>query len=69
MFKIEEHTHGSHIYMRLITESGRVEEIDVYLMPDGSEKYVTSADHGMGLDPIAHAKHRDEIIAAFNALY
>lgn len=69
MFKIAEHTYGNHIFMRMITESGRTEEIDVYLQPDGSEKYVTSADHGMEMDPEAHMKVREEIIRAFNALY
>ena len=69
MLKLIEHTYGSHIYMKLVTDSNRIEEIDVYFQKDGTEKYVTSADHGMELDPETHMKHREEIIKAFNELY
>lgn len=69
MRKIKERTCGSHIYMMLITKSGDTEEIDVYLRPDGTKRYVTSADSAMELDPDRRRKRRDEIISAFNALY
>ena len=46
--KLEEHTYGNHIYMKIRLDNKRIEEIDVYLRNDG-EHYVTSADHGMSL--------------------
>lgn len=61
--KLVEHTNGSHIFMRMKLDNGRIEEIDVYLQKDGSEKYVTSADPG------GHEEVREQIIAAFNDLY
>lgn len=67
--KLSEHTYGSHIYMRLMLDNKRVEEIDVFLRPDGTEVYQTSADHGMELDPAAHQKTRNKIIQAFKELY
>lgn len=60
MKKIIEHTYGTHIYMKLKLNSGRIEEIDVYLTDKG-KKYVTSADHRIEL--------RNEIIEAFEKLY
>ncbi len=67
--KLSEHTNGNHIYMRLMLDNKRIEEIDVYLQQDGTEKYVTSADHGMELDLIGKTALRDEIIKAFKELY
>ena len=63
--KLSEHTYGGHIYMRLRLDNKRIEEIDVYLRSDGIH-YVTSADHFPENHPVGL---RDEIIAAFNALY
>lgn len=63
--KLSEHTYGGHIYMRLRLDSHRIEEIDVYLRSDGI-RYVTSADHCPENHP---AGLREEIIAAFHALY
>lgn len=64
--KQAEETAGSHVYMRLRLLSGRIEEIDVYLKPDGNHHYITSADHC----PENHPKGlREEIIQAFHALY
>ena len=59
--KLIEHTNGTHIFMRLQLLSGRIEEIDVYLRPDGSSHYVTTADHDL--------PRRREAIEVFNALY
>lgn len=70
--KLEEHTYGTHIYMRMRLDNKRIEEIDVYLRNDG-EHYVTSADHGMelysGESLKQRQKLRQEIIDAFNELY
>ena len=63
--KLAEHTNGTHIYMRLRLDSGRIEEIDVYLREDGTT-YRTSADHCPENHP---ADLRDQIIEAFHALY
>lgn len=63
--KLAEHTNGTHIYMRLRLDSGRIEEIDVYLR-EGGETYRTSADHCPENHP---AGLREEIIAAFHSLY
>lgn len=68
-YKLEEHTYGNHIYMRMILDNGRTEAIDVYLDKYGKESYVTSADHGMELNPESHMKTRNDIIEAFNVLY
>ena len=70
--KLEEHTYGTHIYMRMALDNKRIEEIDVYLRNDG-EHYVTSADHGMSLykgKELEDKKRlRQEIIDTFNRLY
>ena len=58
--KLCEHTYGGHTYMRLCLDSGRVEEIDVFYRENGIF-YKTSADHTPQL--------REQIIAAFNALF
>ena len=63
--KLAEHTSGAHIYMRVMLESKRIEEIDVYFRADG-EHIVTSADHWPGSHP---AGLRDEIIRAYRELY
>lgn len=73
MVKLEEHTYGTHIYMKMRLDNGRIEEIDVYLRNDG-EFYVTSADHGAELDKTeeqrkARAELRAEIIRTFKELY
>ncbi|WP_270425444.1 hypothetical protein [Blautia intestinalis] len=70
--KLYEYTNGSHIYMKVRLDDGRIEKIDVYLRNDG-EHYVTSADHGMELCSGERLKQkqklRQEIIDAFNELY
>ena len=63
--KLVENTYGSHIYMKMKLDSGRIEEIDVYFRDDGTH-YRTSADacpenHPAGL--------RDEIISTFGKLH
>ena len=73
MIKLEEHTYGSHIYMKMRLDSGRIEEIDVYIREDG-EHYKTSADYGAELDKTEEQKRnrrllREEIIKAFTKLY
>lgn len=70
--KLEEHTYGTHIYMRMVLDNKRIEEIDVYLRNDG-EHYVTSADHGMelykGEELEKRNRLRQEIIDTFKKLY
>lgn len=70
--KLVEHTYGTHIYMKMRLDNGRIEEIDVYLRNDG-EHYVTSVDHGMelykGKELEERKRLRQEIIDAFNELY
>lgn len=70
--KLYEYTNGSHIYMKVRLDNGRIEKIDVYLRNDG-EHYVTSADYGMELCSGERLKQkqklRQEIIDAFNELY
>ena len=70
--KLEEHTYGTHIYMKMRLDNGRIEEINVYLRNDG-EHYVTSADHGMSLykgkELEERKRLRQEIIDNFNRLY
>lgn len=70
--KLEEHTYGTHIYMKMRLDNGRIEEINVYLRNDG-EHYVTSADHGMSLykgkELDERKRLRQEIIDTFNILY
>lgn len=73
MIKLEEYTHGSHIYMKMRLDSKRIEAIDVYIREDG-EHYITSADHGAELDKTEEQKRnrkslREEIIKAFKELY
>ena len=70
--KLEEHTYGNHIYMKMRLDNKRIEEIDVYLRNDG-EHYVTSADHVMelykGKELEERKRLRQEIIDNFNRLY
>lgn len=70
--KLEEHTYGTHVYMRMVLDNKRIEEIDVYLRNDG-EHYVTSADPGMSLykgkELEERKRLRQEIIDTFNRLY
>lgn len=70
--KLEEHTYGNHIYMKMRLDNKRIEEIDVYLRNDG-EHYVTSADHVMelykGKELEERKRLRQEIIDTFNRLY
>ena len=70
--KLEEHTYGTRIYMKMRLDNKRIEEIDVYLRNNG-DHYVTSADHGMELCSGESLKQkqklRQEIIDAFNELY
>lgn len=70
--KLVEHTYGTHIYMKVRLDNGRIEEIDVYLRNDG-EHYVTSADHGIELykgEELEERKRlRQEIIDTFKELY
>lgn len=63
MVKLAEHTYGSHIYMRMMLDNKRIEEIDVYIGQDGKETYKTSADPG------GHTEIREQIIEAFKKLY
>ncbi len=62
MKKLIEHTYGSHIYMKLMLDNERIEEIDVYLKSDGNHTYITSADN-------SNNSLRNDIINAFNRLY
>lgn len=70
--KLVEHTYGTHIYMKVRLDNGRIEEIDVYLRNDG-EHYVTSADYGIELykgEELEERKRlRQEIIDTFKELY
>lgn len=73
MEKLAEHTYGSHIYMKILLNNNRIEEIDVFIREDGM-LYRTSADNGAELDHTEEKKQqrkelREEIIAAFHALY
>lgn len=63
--KLSEQTCGTHIYMRMKLDNGRIEEIDVYLRDDGTQ-YKTSADYCTENHP---AGLREEIISTFNELY
>lgn len=62
MKKLIEHTYGSHIYMKLMLDNERIEEIDVYLKSDGNHTYITSADN-------SNNSLKNDIINAFNRLY
>lgn len=68
LLKLGEQTNGNHVYMKMRLDNGRIEEIDVYFREDGIT-YITSADHGMSLNPEEHMRTREMIIAAFNKLY
>lgn len=63
--KLIEHTYGAHIYMKVMLDSKRIEELDVYFRDDG-EHIITSADHWPENHP---AGLRDEIIKAYRELY
>ncbi len=63
MVKLAEHTYGRHIYMRMMLDNKRIEEIDVYIGQNGEETYKTSADPG------GHLEVREQIIDAFKKLY
>lgn len=63
MVKLAEHTYGRHIYMRMMLDNKRIEEIDVYISQNGEETYKTSADPGGRLEV------REQIIDAFKKLY
>lgn len=58
--KLLEETNGNHVFMRLQFDSGRVEELDAYVTPEGW-RYRTSADHTVEI--------RLKVIAAFHELY
>ena len=62
MLKLAEHTCGSHIYMKMKLDNGRIEEIDVFIRDDGMY-YRTSADYR------PNTELREEIIKAFCELY
>ena len=71
--KLNEHTYGTHIYMKMQLDNKRIEEIDVYIR-ETETIYKTSADNGLELCKIdeekqAKLKLREEIINAFNELY
>lgn len=63
--KLCEHTNGTHVYMRMKLDSGRIEEVDAYATETGW-KYHTSADNNPNLPK---PEVRAQIIAAFNELY
>lgn len=74
MQKLIEHTDGTHIYMKLVLDNKRIEEIDVYLKADGNHTYITSADNVSELDTTEKYRAskkalRNDIIKAFNMLY
>lgn len=58
--KLSEHTHGGHIYMKMMLPTGRIAEIDVFLRSDGIHYRTTGDDT---------AELRRQIIDAFHALY
>ena len=63
--KLCEHTYGTHIYMRLKLDNGRIEEVDTYATETGW-KYHTSADNNPDLPT---PEIRAQIIAAFKKMY
>ena len=63
MVKLAEHTYGGHIYMRIMLDNKRIEEIEVYIGQNGEETYKKSADPGGRLEV------REQIIDAFKKLY
>ena len=56
---------GTREFMRLRTESGRIEECTRYTYIDGTQRFETSADYGRELNPAEHDKNRAEIIRDF----
>ena len=70
--KLVEHTNGSHIYMKMRLDNGRIEEIDVYIRENGWG-YKTSADKGLelysGKELEKRKALRQKIIDTFNELY
>lgn len=56
---------GTREFMRLRTESGRIEECARYQYIDGATRFETSADYERELNPEEHDKNRAEIISAF----
>lgn len=71
--KLDEHTYGTHIYMKMQLDNNRIEEIDVYIR-ENETIYQTSADKGLELCKTEEEKNeksklREEIITAFNELY
>lgn len=60
MQKLVEHTYGTHIFMKILLDSGKIHMIDVYLTNSGTV-YKTTADH--------NEAERAEVIAAFKELY
>lgn len=56
---------GTREYMKLRTESGRIEECTRYQYANGTTRFETSADYGRELNPEEHDKNRAEIIRAF----
>lgn len=74
MEKLIEHTYGTHIYMKMRLDNGRIEEIDVFITNDGDMIFRTSADNGAELDKTEEQKQerenlRQQIIKAFYELY
>jgi hypothetical protein len=74
MEKLIEHTYGTHIYMKMRLDNGRIEEIDVFITNDGGMIFRTSADNGAELDKTEERKQerenlRQQIIKAFCELY
>lgn len=65
--KLLEYTYGTHIFMRMQLDNGRIEEIDVYLISSEERYYVTSADSITDLEE--RKRMRNKIIATFNELY
>jgi hypothetical protein len=66
MQKLAEQTCGNHIYMRLMLDNKRVEEIDVIYDNEGNEHFKTSADNSVYN---GHEEVRQQIIDAFRKLY
>ena len=56
---------GTREFMRLRTESGRIEECTRYTYTEGTQRFETSADYGRELNPAEHDKNRAEIIRDF----
>lgn len=70
--KLVEHTYGTHIYMKMRLDNGRVESIDVYFRNDGIY-YETSADIGFEFSTGEELERwkalRQKIIDTFHELY